>query len=165
MYLFTSIFILQLLLILILYCTLTIFSLRKGPRGLIQHYPPEIQTHAVLLAEVTRGFIITKEKILRPLTLLIYSVGIILITSFFNEYMGFLPLFIHTLIFLQILNWADGLILECILLRHCEKLMIPGTETLLKSSPCSFFLKRKLIHGLILIPYAVLLTFVVVLIS
>lgn len=156
----TSMFLLQLLLILILYIAITLFSLRKGPRGLIQHYPPEVQTHAVLLAEVTRGFIITKEKLIRPLTLLIYSVAIILFTSFLNEFSGFLPLFLQVLILFEIINWIDALFIEGILLRHCRKILIPGTEELMKGYSYGYFFKRKLIHGLLLVPYALLIAFI-----
>lgn len=157
-------FILELTLLLILYITLTLFSLRKGPRGLIQHYPPEVQTHAVLLARVTRGFIITKEKLLRPLTLLIYSLVIILLIVYLTEYTGYASFFFQTLIFLELINWFDGILIECILLRHCKKLIIPGTEEMMKSYSCWYFIRRKIIYGLMLIPYAAIISSIVFLI-
>lgn len=158
-------FILQMALVTILFCAINIFSLRKGPRGFIQHYPADVQTHAVLLGEVTRGYIITKEKAGRAGAWALYSVAVVLIIAVLNGFTGFFPLYIQALIFMEWLNLFDGVIIEGIILHHVPKLMIPGTEEMLKASGHRVYLRRRVIVALLSIPYSAVLAGIAMLIQ
>ena len=160
-----AMFILQLVLVTILFCAINIFSLRKGPRGFIQHYPADVQTHAVLLGEVTRGYIITKEKLGRAGAWALYSVAIVLIIAILNGFTGFFPLYIQAFIFMEWLNLFDGLIIEGIILHHVPKLMIPGTEEMLKSAGHRVYIKRRVTIALLTIPYSAVLAGIAMLIQ
>ena len=161
----SSIFILQMVLVTILFCAINIFSLRKGPRGFIQHYPAHIQTHAVLLGEVTRGYIITKEKFGRAGSWAIYSVAVILIIAVLNGYTEFHYLYIQAFIFMEWLNFFDGVLIEGLILHYATKLMIPGTAEMLKSSGYRVYLKRRITTALLIIPYSAVLAGIAMLIQ
>jgi hypothetical protein len=107
--------------------------LYKNPLGQIMSYPTKIRKRVEELPEY-RNNIKTKEKkqITKKICVLILCVVIFTIIAYFSGARTFLSAFAHTFILFFIVNIYDLIILDVIIFCNSKKVIIKGTEDMIK---------------------------------
>ena len=116
-----------------LFTLMIIPRLYRNPIDLIMSYPTKIRKRVEELPEY-KDVIKTKEKkqtILKFCMVLIYII-IFTVISYFSGARTFLSAFIHTFILFLIVNIYDLVILDIILFCNSKKVIIKGTEDMIK---------------------------------
>lgn len=158
-----NIFIIESIILCIIFTLIVIPSVRKNPIGAIHDYPPAIAEKAIALG-------LTTEKHKRS------SKGVIIVKSLVALVIAFLLAFIvknvnHAETFWQgtlisyrlwlVVNWYDALILDCVWFCHSKKIIIPGTEGMKEYKDYWFHIKAGFLGTLIGIPVAIIVGIIV----
>ena len=151
------VFFLQILIYLIFF-TVTIKALvLNDPVIGIFFYPKEIQ-RCVFEMKLT-----TKEEAKRRkvifFTILIIGIAVlpVIFIGLWSDISDFKTAFIHAIIFLEVMNWYDGIVVDEIWVRFSKFWVIKGTENISHVKNLSFVLTERLIMSAVYIPTAALL--------
>jgi hypothetical protein len=117
-----------------LFTLLIIPPLYKNPVGQITSYPPEIRKRVEELPEYKKD-IKTKEKrqIMKKICGLFLFVIVFTLISYFSGARSFTSALVHTFILFFVVNVYDLLILDLLLFCNSKKVIIKGTEDMIKA--------------------------------
>ena len=119
---------------LILFCLLFIgmvkFGVRDGAINEIYFYPKPVQERAVAIGLTDWTTIRRKKRRFMIPFLLILLVALLFIIGLWNGVSDFKTAYWQTLLFLEIMNWFDGIVIDRLWVGHSKIWIIPGTEDL-----------------------------------
>lgn len=117
---------------LILFCLLFIgmVKLGVGNEGVneIFFYPKAVQERAVAIGLTDWDTIRRKKRHFMLPFLLILLAALLLIIGLWNGASDFKNAYLQALLFLEVMNWFDGIVIDRIWVGHSKIWIIPGTE-------------------------------------
>ena len=117
---------------LILYCALFTLMVKLGVRndplnGLF-FYPKPVQTQAYALGLTDRRTVSRRRKRFMIAFFTVMAAALVFIIRVWNNTHAFQPAYWQALLFLEVMNWYDGIIIDKLWVGHSAFWVIPGTE-------------------------------------
>ena len=152
---------------LVLFCALFTLMVKIGVgnnalNGLY-FYPKPVQEKVYELGLTDRETVTKKRKIFMIAFFAVMAVALVLIIRVWNGIQGFWAAYLQALIFLEIMNWYDGIVIDRLWVGHSGFWVIPGTEEIPFVQTWPQVLKKRGILTLIWIAGAALIAGIVVL--
>ena len=152
---------------LILFCALFTLMVKIGVgnnalNGLY-FYPKPVQEKVYELGLTDRETVTKKRKSIMTAFFAVMAVALVLIIRVWNGIQGFWVAYLQALIFLEIMNWYDGIVIDRLWVGHSRFWVIPGTEEIPFVQTWPQVLKKRGILTLIWIAGAALIAGIVVL--
>jgi len=152
---------------LILFCALFTLMVKIGVgnnalNGLY-FYPKPVQEKAYKLGLTDRETVAKKRKRFMIAFFAVMAVALILIIRVWNGIQSFWAAYLQALIFLEVMNWYDGIVIDRLWVGHSRFWVIPGTEEIPFVQTWPQVLKKRGILTLIWIAGAVVIAGIVVL--
>ena len=117
---------------LILYCALFTLMVKLGIgnsalNGLF-FYPTPVREKVYALGLTDRQTVGRKRKRFMIPFFLVMAFALILIIRAWNGICSFWPAYLQSLLFLEVMNWYDGIVIDRLWVGHSRFWVIPGTE-------------------------------------
>lgn len=117
---------------LVLYCALFFFMVKLGvgnnALNALYFYPKPVQERLYELGLTDRQTVAKKRKIFMTAFFTVMAVVLIVIIIFWNKVRYFWPAYLQALLFLEVMNWFDGIVIDKIWVAKSRLWIIPGTE-------------------------------------
>ena len=120
----------QLILFCLLFISMVKFGVRDGAINEIYFYPKPVQERAVAIGLTDWATIRRKKRRFMIPFLLILLVALLLIIGLWNGVSDFKTAYWQALLFLEVMNWFDGIVIDRLWVGHSKLWIIPGTEDL-----------------------------------
>ena len=152
---------------LILFCALFTLMVKIGVgnnalNGLY-FYPKPVQKIVYELGLTDRETVAKKRKRFMIAFFAVMAVALVLIIRVWNGIQGFWAAYLQALIFLEIMNWYDGIVIDRLWVGHSGFWVIPGTDEIPFVQTWPQVLKKRGILTLIWIAGAAMVAGIVVL--
>lgn len=152
---------------LILFCALFTLMVKIGVgnnalNGLY-FYPKTVQEKVYELGLTDRETVAKKRKRFMTAFFAVMAAALILIIRFWNGIRSFWEAYLQALIFLEVMNWYDGIVIDRLWVGHNRFWVIPGTEEIPFVQTWPQVLKKRGILTLIWIIGAAIIAGIVVL--
>ena len=152
---------------LILYCALftMMVKLAVGSSALngLYFYPKPVQEKVYALGLTGRETVARKRKYFMIPFFLVMLSALVLIIGLWNGVRRFWPAYWQALLFLEVMNWYDGIVIDRLWVGHSRFWIIPGTEEIPFVQTWPQVMKKRGILTLIWIVGAALVAGIVVL--
>ena len=99
------------------------------------------------------------------LLLQIILIALILIISVWNHVTDFKTAYIQAVMFLVIVNWFDGIVVDQLWVGHSKRWVIEGMEDVPYTKPWWYMIKRRILASIMYVAVAVIVAAIVVLIG
>ena len=117
---------------LILFCALftMMVKLAVGSSALngLYFYPKPVQEKVYALGLTNRETVARKRKLFMIPFFLVMLSALVLIIGLWNGVRRFWPAYWQALLFLEVMNWYDGIVIDRLWVGHSRFWIIPGTE-------------------------------------
>lgn len=117
---------------LILFCALFFLMIKLGvgnnALNALYFYPKPVQERVYELGLTDRETVARKRKRFMIPFLLVLLCALLLIIGLWNGVREFWPAYRQTLLFLEVMNWFDGIVIDWLWVGHSKLWIIPGTE-------------------------------------
>ncbi len=157
----------MILLQLILFCALFTLMVKLAVGGSalngLYFYPRPVQEKVFELGLTDRKTVARKRKLFMIPFFLVMLGALVLIIGLWNGVRSFRPAYWQALLFLEVMNWYDGLVIDRLWVGHSRFWIIPGTEELPFVQTWPQVLKKRGVLTLIWIVGAALVAGIVVL--
>ena len=154
---------------LVLYCALFTLMVKLGVGGNALNglffYPRPVQEKACALGLTDRETVSRRRKRFMIAFFAVMAIAMVLIIRVWNGIHGFGPAYLQALMFLEVMNWYDGIVIDRLWVGHSTFWIIPGTEDIPFVQTWPEVLKKRGILSLIWIAGAAVVAGLVVLIS
>ena len=125
---------LRILVQLALYCALFTGMVKLGVgnsalNGLF-FYPKPVQERVYALGLMDRETVAGKRKRFMTAFFAVMAAVLVLIIRFWNGVRSFPTAYLQALLFLEVMNWYDGIVIDRLWVGHSRFWVIPGTEDL-----------------------------------
>lgn len=159
----------MLLLQIILFCLLYISMVKyaAGNSGLncLYFYPEEYIEEAQKRGIADKEATMKKGKHFMIPFCVIILIALILIIFVWNHVTDFKTAYIQAVIFLVIVNWFDGIVIDQLWVGHSKLWMIEGMEGVPYTKPWGYMIKRRILASIMYLGVAVIVAAIVVLIG
>ena len=159
----------MLILPLILYCALFTLMVRLavGNNALngLYFYPSPVRERVYALGLTDRATVARKRKQFMIPFFLVMLAALLVILTVWNKISGFWPAYAQALLFLEVMNWYDGVVIDRLWVGHSRFWVIPGTEDIPFVQTWPQVLKKRGILSLIWIAGAAAVAGMVVLLT
>jgi pimeloyl-ACP methyl ester carboxylesterase len=93
-------------------------------------YPKPVQERVYALGLTDRETVARKRKRFMIPFFLVMLAALVLIVGLWNGIRSFQPAYLQALLFLEVMNWYDGIVIDRLWVGHSRFWIIPGTEDL-----------------------------------
>ena len=159
----------MLLLQIILFCLLYISMVKyaAGNSGLncLYFYPEEYIEEAQKRGIADKEDTMKKGKRFMVPFCVIILIALILIISVWNHVTDFKTAYIQAVMFLVIVNWFDGIVIDQLWVGHSKLWVIEGMEDVPYTKPWWYMIKRRILASIMYLAVAVIVAAIVVLIG
>jgi len=154
----------QLILFCLLFTLMVRFSVRGGAIDGLYFYPKVVQERAYEIGLTTRETVKKKRTVFMTGFYTVMGVALVLIIGLWNGVSDFLPAYLQALLFLEVMNWYDGIVIDKIWVGYSKFWILPGCEDIPYVQTWPQMLKKRLILTLIWVVGAAVVAGLVVLI-
>ncbi len=141
--------VLQLVLFCALFTLLVKLGVRNDARNGLFFYPKPVQERAYAIGLCDRETVAKKRKRFMIPFLLILLVALLLIIGLWNGVRSFWSAYLQALLFLEVMNWYDGIVIDKIWVGYSKFWLLPGCEDLPYVQTWALVLKKRGILTLI----------------
>ena len=156
--------ILQLIIYCLLFTAMVKYAVRGGAVNGLYFYPKAVQDRAIDIGLITREEMIHKRKIFMTEFYVVMLCALVLIIGVWNRVTDFRPAYLQALLFLEVMNWYDGIVIDRIWVGYSKFWILPGCEDLPYVQTWKQILKKRIILSLIWIIGAAVVAGIVVVI-
>lgn len=153
---------------LILYCLLFTMMVRLavcgGAINGLYFYPKPVQERAIEIGMITQDAVRRKRRRFMLSFCLVMLAALLLIVGVWNRASDFKTAYLQSLLFLEVMNWYDGIVIDRIWVGHSKFWVLPGTEDIPFVQTWGQVLKKRCILTLIWVIGAAIAAGLVVLI-
>lgn len=121
---------LQIILYLLLFTGMVAFSVRGGAVNGLFFYPVPVQERAYAIGLADRTAIGRKRKRFMTAFYLVMLGALLCIIGVWNGVRDFKTAYWQALLFLEVMNWYDGIVIDRLWVGHSKFWILPGTEDL-----------------------------------
>lgn len=122
--------ILQLCLYCALFTAIVALAVRGGAVNGLFFYPKPVQERAYAIGLADRSVITKRKKWFMALFYLVMLGALLLIIGGWNGVREFKAAYVQALLFLEVMNWFDGVVIDRLWVGHSKFWVLPGTEDL-----------------------------------
>ena len=155
--------ILQLVLFCALFTLMVKIAVGNNALNGLYFYPKPVQEKAYELGLTDRETVAKKRKFFMTAFFAVMAAALISIIRVWNGIQSFWTAYLHALIFLEVMNWYDGIVIDRLWVGHSRFWVIPGTEEIPFVQTWPQISKKRGILTLIWIAGAVIIAGIVVL--
>lgn len=152
---------------LILYCVLFTCMVRLAVRGGaingLFFYPKPVQKRAIDIGLTTQDAVSRKRRHFMVLFYLVMLAALLLIIGFWNKVTDYKTAYLQSLLFLEVMNWYDGIVIDRVWVGHSKFWVLPGTEDIPFVQTWGQVLKKRVLLSVIWIVGAALAAGLVIL--
>ena len=117
---------------LLLYCAVFTLMVKAGVgnnalNGLY-FYPKDVQEKVYELGLTDRQTVQRKRKIFMTAFFIVMLAVLLLMIGLWNGVRDFIAAYLQSLIFLEVMNWYDGIVIDRLWVGHSKFWIIPGTD-------------------------------------
>ena len=159
------IIVIQLFLFCLLYTLMVRYSVRGGAVNGLFYYPKTVQKRAFEIGLSTEEEMKKKRKIFMTEFYAVMGIALILIISLWNKVTDFKTAYLQALLFLEVMNWYDGIVIDKIWVGYSKFWILPGCEDIPYVQTWKQMLKKRIILTLIWGAGAAIVAGIVVLIA
>jgi len=141
--------ILQLVIYCLIFTMMVRFSVRGGAIDGLYFYPKAVQDRAIEIGLTTRETMNRKRKIFMTEFYLVMLVTLVLIIGLWNHISDFKTAYLYALLFLEVMNWYDGIVIDEVWVRYSKFWLLPGREDMPYVQTIRQMLKKRLFLTLI----------------
>ena len=156
--------VLQLVLFCALFTLMVKLAARDNALNALYFYPKPVQEQVYQLGLTDRETVARKRKRFMIPFLLVMLIALLLIIGLWNGIHDFRPAYFQALLFLEVMNWFDGIVIDRLWVGHSRLWIIPGTEDIPFVQTWPEILKKRGILTLIWIVGAAIVARLVVMI-
>jgi len=120
--------ILQLILFCALFALMIKLAVGNNALNALYFYPKPAQERVYELGLTDRETVARKRKRFMIPFLLVMLCALLLIIGLWNGIHDFWPAYLQALLFLEVMNWFDGIVIDRLWVGHSKLWIIPGTE-------------------------------------
>ena len=120
--------ILQLVLFCALFTLMVKIAVGNNALNGLYFYPKPVQEKAYELGLTDRETVAKKRKLFMTAFFAVMATALISIIRVWNGIQSFWTAYLHALIFLEVMNWYDGIVIDRLWVGHSRFWVIPGTE-------------------------------------
>lgn len=117
-----------------LYCLLFTIMVRYAVRGGaidgLYFYPKAVQDRAIEIGLTTREAMQRRQKIFMTEFCIVMLAALVLIIGVWNRVSDFKTAYLQALLFLEVMNWYDGIVIDKIWVGHSRFWILAGCEDL-----------------------------------
>jgi len=124
------IIVVQLILYCLLFTAMVAYAVRGGAIDGIYFYPKPVQERAIEIGLTDRETIRSKKKKFMTLFYIVMLAALVLIIGVWNRAAEFKTAYLQALLFLEVMNWYDGIVIDKVWVGYSRFWIIPGTEDL-----------------------------------
>ena len=154
---------LQLLLFCALFTLMVKIAVSSSPLKGLFFYPKPVQERAYALGLMDREKVSRKRRRFMIPFFLVMAEALVLIVGLWNGICTFWPAYWQALLFLEVMNWYDGVVIDRLWVGHSRFWIIPGTEDIPFVQTWPQVLKKRVILTLIWLFGAAIVAGIVVL--
>ena len=122
------IIILQLILFCALFTLMVKIAVGNSPLNGLFFYPKPVQERVFELGLTDRETVARKRKAFMTPFFLVMLTALVLIIRYWNGIRDFGSAYLQALLFLEVMNWYDGFVIDRLWVGHDSFWVIPGTE-------------------------------------
>lgn len=141
--------IVQLILYCLLFTAMVRFAVRGGAVNGLYFYPKPVQERAVEIGLTTQEAVRRKRKRFMVLFYIVMLAALLLIVVFWNRASDFKTAYLQSLLFLEVMNWYDGIVIDKVWVGHSKFWVLPGTEDIPFVQTWEQMLKKRCVLTLI----------------
>ncbi|WP_022769891.1 MULTISPECIES: hypothetical protein [unclassified Butyrivibrio] len=141
--------ILQLVIYCLIFTLMVRFSVRGGAIDGMYFYPKAVQDRAIEIGLTTRETMNRKRKIFMTEFYIVMLTTLVLIIGLWNNVSDFKAAYLHALLFLEVMNWYDGIVIDEVWVRYSKFWVIPGCEDIPYVQTIKQMLKKRLFLTLV----------------
>ena len=138
---------------LVLYCLLFTLMVKLAVRNkavnALYFYPKPVQERAFALGLATREKVSRDMKIFMTAFYLVMLTALVLIIGLWNAVSDFITAYLQAVLFLEVMNWYDGIVIDRLWVGHSKLWIIKGTEDIPYVQTWNQVLKKRVILTLI----------------
>lgn len=150
---------------LILYCALftgmVAFAVRGGAINGLYFYPKPVQERAFEIGLADRETVKAKMKRFMTLFYIVMLLTLVLIIGLWNGVRDFRTAYLQSLLFLEVMNWFDGIVIDKLWVGYSRFWILPGTEDLPFVQTWKQVLKKRITLSLIWVVGAVIVALLI----
>ena len=120
--------ILQLVLFCMLFTAMVRYAVRGGAVDGLYFYPRPVRERAIEIGLTTREEMDRKRKIFMTEFYLVMLLALLLIVGAWNHVRDFKTAWLQSLLFLEVMNWYDGIFIDRIWVGRSSFWLLPGCE-------------------------------------
>ena len=120
--------VLQLILFCALFALMIKLSVRNNALNALYFYPKPVQERVYALGLTDRETVARKRKRFMSPFLAVMLCALLLIIRLWNGIRDFRPAYFQALLFLEVMNWFDGIVIDRLWVGRSRLWVIPGTE-------------------------------------
>lgn len=159
----------RLILQLILYCALFTlmvkYAVRDGAINGLYFYPKSVQDRAIEIGLTDRDTMNRKRKRFMTLFYVVMLAALVLIIALWNRIRDFRTAYLQALLFLEVMNVYDGIVIDKLWVGNSKFWLLPGCEDLPYIQTWAQVLKKRSILALIWVAGAAIVALLVVLVG
>lgn len=118
----------QIILYLILFTGMVLFSVRDGAVNALFFYPRPVQERAFAIGLADRTVTDKRRKRFMAAFYLVMLGALLFIIGCWNGVRDFKTAYWQALLFLEVMNWYDGVVIDRLWVGHSKFWILPGTE-------------------------------------
>lgn len=159
------IIVIQLILFCLLFTLMVRYSVRGGAVNGLFYYPKTVQKRAFEIGLSTEEEMKKKRKIFMTEFYAVMGIALILIISLWNKVTDFKTAYLQALLFLEVMNWYDGIVIDKIWVGFSKFWILPGCEDITYVQTWKQMFKKRIILTLIWVAGAAIVAGIAVFIS
>ena len=143
---------------------MVLLSVRGGAINGLYFYPKAVQDRAIEIGLSTRETMNRKRKIFMTEFYIVMLTTLVLIIGLWNHISDFKTAYLYALLFLEVMNWYDGIVIDEVWVRYSKFWVLPGCEDMTYVQTIRQMLKKRFFLTLIWVLGAAIVAGIVVLI-
>ena len=123
-------FIVQLILYCLVFTLMVKYAVRGGAVDGLYFYPKAVQERAIEIGLTTRKAMQHKRKVFMTEFYIVMLVALVLIIGLWDHVSDFKTAYLQALLFLEVMNWYDGIVIDKVWVGYSKFWELPGCEDL-----------------------------------
>ena len=156
--------VLQLILFCALFTLMVKIAVGNNAVNGLYFYPKTVQERAFEIGLTDREIVARKRRRFMIPFFLVMLIALVLIIGFWNGVNTFRPAYLQALLFLEVMNWYDGIVIDKVWVAYSKFWLLPGCEDIPYVQTWKQVLKKRGILTLIWIVGAAIVAGIVVLV-
>ena len=156
--------IVQLLLFCLIFTLIVKVAVIGGAVNGLYFYPKEVQDRVIENGLITREAVERRRKIFMTAFYVVMLVALVLIVRVWNHVTDYWTAYLQSVIFLEVMNWYDGIVIDKLWVGRSKFWVLPGLENVPFIQTWGQMLKKRIIYSAVWVVGALLAAGLVVLI-